>query len=113
MALSNVDGFKNNAKIVNRKAEANYTKIINSMNTISELGNNENILTNINDMSNKREKLLASGSISEGLISYTLLSKSIEEASNIYSKSQKSIEDIIGFYNTYKNFTDICVRLEE
>lgn len=107
LEISNRSKFSNNPKIIENKANRNHSDVMKSYNDIINKGNNEYMLTNIEDMKNKVQKLVNNGSINVDDISYTQLNGQLIQAINIQSKPNKGMNDILDFYVTWDNFNDI------
>lgn len=89
------------------ESKQNLSRFESTQSTLLELGESNNMLTNIDDMNNKLKKLIEEGQISTDDIEHTLLSGFLNGALEIQLKARKSSEDINDFYTTYRNFGDV------
>lgn len=97
---------KNKSKI-SIQSDSSIRKFDNTINLLNEIGHNETMLNNINDMKIKFEDLTGNMYINQTDAEYTLLSGHIDSAMVIMQKTRKSTEDIIDFYSTLKEFREI------
>lgn len=92
---------------IDSEAERNYYKYTRSFSTLMELGENKSMLSNIEQMKNKLNKLLEEGKYSTEDSEFSHLNSIIDSAIQIQIKSNKSLNDISEFYTAYNNFNDV------
>lgn len=97
----------NNFENIERTASRNYTQFDKQLSTFMDFGSNEKMLTNLNDMKNKLNKLIEDGQIRDGEFDHQNLSGIMDGAMRVSQKPKKSLDDINDFYISYNNFSDV------
>lgn len=111
LGINNIDQFKKHS--IEKNASRNYTEFTRAVTILDELGSNEKMLTNIDNMRVKLGGLLEKGLVETESFEYQQLISAIDQAVKIQFKTKKSLDDIADFYNTYNNFGDISKRAGE
>lgn len=109
-------GINNYSKIepsvVKLKSEANTRECKNAVQILNKLGNNENMLTNIDHMRNRIASTIENGKLEEESYQYIHLISTVDEAIKLQTKPNKTFDDIINFYTICENFNDILGRVD-
>lgn len=111
LGISNINRFTDEPKMTYGKAEENYYSFIKSIKNIERLSSNENMLTNIDDMRKKFNRLIENGSLSEDDGYYSQMKSCIKQAEKYHLIPQKSNDNTIDFYFTYNNFNDMYKKI--
>jgi hypothetical protein len=113
LALSNIDKYKNNPKIIDKNADQNYNDFKRIETDFKSFGENDKIYTNLESMKNKLSRLIENGYIKEDSndVVYKFLSSQIEQIISIQTKPSKKEQDIFDIYHTYNNFNDMFKRV--
>lgn len=93
-------------------ATKNNEKFKSTIETMRELGENHNMITNLDDMRFRLDILLEEGRFKQNDSRYRHLETIVEQAQEIHITPNKSLEDITGFYESYTNFNDVYKSYE-
>lgn len=104
MTFNNFGAHKRN---IDFEAKKNYTNYTKSFSSLMELGENTTMLSNIEQMKNKLNKMLEEGKYSNEDAEFSHLNSIFDSAVQIQIKSDKSLNDISAFYTAYNNFNDV------
>lgn len=106
-----LNNYANRPSQININAQKNIQEYKRLENSLVELGKNEKMLTNIEEIQNAIQKNLENGNLEEGSMQHTHVMKILDHVIEVQLKPNKSLDDIHDFYNSCINCRDLLGRM--
>jgi|GEM_PF-6126529 len=106
-----ISNFSTGKKQIEAKAKRNLDKYVRFYNGFREIGDQMEVITNIEFMEQELNKLVAEGRVNEGDVKHRVLKGYIDEAYSYLSVRNPSVDDVYKHYSVFQAFDNMVLGI--